>query len=392
MVRRTSRTPLRSDERGMALALALLGIIVIGALVAGTFTAGRLEMTAGRNVVYSAQAAEAAEAGLHDAFINWNANWNGYDELESSIAYTDAPPSGTGVQFTQIVTKLSPSLFLVQSTGVRLGPGGQILASRTLGQLARITPPDIDIQAAVTANAEVRVGGSAQVDGIDDVPAGWAGQCPAASGGVFGIRTSDEIVTSGNAYSIDGTPEDSVVNDTTVTAATFTEPYNALSALANITFGGGGTVNKNPQPTTTGTPARCDKTNLLNWGEPYRDPPVGSAINECINYFPVIHYTGAGALRLSNGRAQGIILSAADINIAGNFEFNGIMIAMGSMNITGTGNKVSGAILTGNADIADDLITGNPVIQFSSCAITTVLTSASQGVPLADRNWVQRWQ
>jgi hypothetical protein len=106
----------------------------------------------------------------------------------------------------------------------------------------------------------------------------------------------------------------------------------------------------------------------------------------------VIYHTGSGTLRLSSGRAQGIILSAGSINIAGNFEFNGIMIAMGSMTITGTGNKVSGAILTGNADIADDVVLGDPTIQFSTCAIATALSNASRGVPLADRDWVQRWQ
>src|SRR5919106_4115811 len=56
-----------SDERGIALAVAVFALVVIGALVAGTFFAGRLEQQTGRNTFMAAQAAEAAEAGLNDA-------------------------------------------------------------------------------------------------------------------------------------------------------------------------------------------------------------------------------------------------------------------------------------------------------------------------------------
>ena len=38
-----------SDERGIALAVAVFALVVIGALVAGTFYAGRLEQQTGRN-------------------------------------------------------------------------------------------------------------------------------------------------------------------------------------------------------------------------------------------------------------------------------------------------------------------------------------------------------
>ena len=56
-----------SNERGMALAVAIFALVVIGALVAGTFFAGRLEQSSGQATVYASQAAEAAEAGLIDA-------------------------------------------------------------------------------------------------------------------------------------------------------------------------------------------------------------------------------------------------------------------------------------------------------------------------------------
>ena len=59
-----------SSERGIALAVAVFALVVIGALVAGTFFAGRLEQQTGQNTMFATQAGEAAEAGLSDAINN----------------------------------------------------------------------------------------------------------------------------------------------------------------------------------------------------------------------------------------------------------------------------------------------------------------------------------
>ena len=55
---------LRKDEQGMALILAVFGLVVIGALVAGSFFVGRVEQISGYNTTWASQAGEAAEAGL----------------------------------------------------------------------------------------------------------------------------------------------------------------------------------------------------------------------------------------------------------------------------------------------------------------------------------------
>jgi type II secretory pathway component PulK len=56
-----------SDERGIALLIALVALGVIGALVGGIFFAARLEQQSGQNALYAVQAGEAAEAGLSEA-------------------------------------------------------------------------------------------------------------------------------------------------------------------------------------------------------------------------------------------------------------------------------------------------------------------------------------
>ena len=59
------RNPRLTDERGMALAVAIFALVVIGALVAGAFYASTLEQRTGRNSMYAAEAAQAAETGPH---------------------------------------------------------------------------------------------------------------------------------------------------------------------------------------------------------------------------------------------------------------------------------------------------------------------------------------
>jgi hypothetical protein len=400
MVTATQR-PTHSDERGIALAMALLGIVLIGALVTGTLYAGRLEMSSSRNAIYSAQANEAAEAGLTAAFNPWNTAWNSTTNypistpaqpgVQQATVYPFTSPQGnTSIRYTNTVRRLQGGIYEITSLGEKLDAGGNVVASRLLSELGKLVVPSVDIQAAVTANADVQVNGNTtKVDGNDQVPAGWGGQCPvpAAGTGVYGIRTSDQVGTSGNP-DIDGVPSDTKENDVTVTTATVLTPFNSLVPLASITLSGaGGIQTYNPAPSASGSPAGCNLSDLDNWGEPYRVP---SYIPQCITYMPIVYYPGNGTLKLSNGRAQGIILSAGDIDVAGNFEFDGILIALGAIDTHGTGNKMTGAVLSGNANINDDdTIAGTPTILYSSCAVSTVLQGSAAGLPLTQRRFAQ---
>jgi len=125
-----------SDRRGIALAMALFALIVVGALVAVTFFVGRLELQSGQNAFFAVQAAEAAEAGMSDAIA-------GATEaaLQSvPIAGTLALPDlvlGDGVIGSRMIVRLTGSLFLVRATGRRLNADGNDLAVRSLGSLVK---------------------------------------------------------------------------------------------------------------------------------------------------------------------------------------------------------------------------------------------------------------
>ena len=391
---RPARPHVINDERGMALAIALFAIVVIGALVAGTAYAGRLEMTSGRSAVFATKSQEQAESGLANVFANWEPAWNslGTDDSLAGPSLTDV--SGRN-RYSTLITRLAGNVFYIQSVGERLDAANNAMSTRVLGQLARLEIPSFAVGAAVTANAEVTVNGSTtKVDGHDTNPPGWeaSGECPAVTGGVWGIQTSDVVTTKGSP-DIDGIPGPTQENDTTITAGMYDDEFEELAAMASITLPNDPTLGtQNPSPTTTGTPARCERTNTNNWGEPLRNPPSGGTVTQCVSYFPVVYYPSTGTLKMSNGRAQGIILSRGDIQIAGNFEFNGILLALGAITTTGTGNKVTGAVISGNADINDDdMIAGTPTILYSSCTISMALNGAARALPLAQKSWVQRW-
>ena len=128
----------RTDERGIALAVALFVLAVIGALVSGIFFAGRLEQQSGRNALFAVQAGEIAEGALSDAVATVAAG-----TLEA-LPVGGAPLDiGTltlagGVSASRQVTRLTGTLFLIRVRGVRHGAADATLAVRSLGLLVRL--------------------------------------------------------------------------------------------------------------------------------------------------------------------------------------------------------------------------------------------------------------
>ena len=127
-----------NDERGIALAMALFALAVIGALVGSAFFAGRLEQQSGQNTLFAVQAGEVAEAGLSDAMATVAAS-----TLEG-LPVGGAPHDlGTltlagGVSASRQVTRLTGNLFLIRVRGVRHSAAGTTLAVRSLGLLVRL--------------------------------------------------------------------------------------------------------------------------------------------------------------------------------------------------------------------------------------------------------------
>lgn len=128
----------RQGVRGMALAIAIFALAAIGAIVAGSLTAGVLEHQSGSNTLYLAQAAEAGEAEL----------WSLVETIDPGALLTvtaggaplDLGPASpvAGLTVERQVSRLGENLYLIRVRGARIDAAGEPLASRAAGVLLRV--------------------------------------------------------------------------------------------------------------------------------------------------------------------------------------------------------------------------------------------------------------
>jgi hypothetical protein len=137
--RRIEPSAVSRNEQGMALALAVFALTVLGALLLLAFSAAALEQRTGGNALYAVEAAQAADAG----WVTVLAAWDGYrfDTLAAGSAAALAPAAVSGrsrARYAATVTRLNDQLFLVRSLGTRLDPAGAELARREVAVVVRL--------------------------------------------------------------------------------------------------------------------------------------------------------------------------------------------------------------------------------------------------------------
>jgi len=404
-----ARRPLADDERGVALALVLFALVIMGAVLSGSFLAVRLDRNSSSATTYAADAQGAAEAGLAEVWAVWDPTvhsvlplWDGTPATELGTPLHNLA-GNSRVQLADSVRRLNNELFLVRSYGRRMDAAGNVLSSLGVAQMFRIVKPTIGVNAAVTVMDPLALNGNAfLISGINVVPAQWsASECAALDPGntddVVGIRSAaNSGVAPADLNNLDGYPAKYVENDPSITNATFQNfldyTYNTLSAQPGVkilpnssTYNGVAPVIDN-----TTSPASCDKAHLLNLGEPFRDPPTGGAVVQCYGYFPVVHSTGAQLKMAAGNRGQGTLLVDGDLELAGGFEWDGLIIVKGAIKINGVGNKLTGAVFAQGVNLLTaGSVSGNVEIKYSQCAITKAIGGATLAAPLGQRGYSQ---
>jgi hypothetical protein len=131
-------------ERGFALVLTMLVLVVLGAIVAGSFFAGWLEQQSAERVLFAAQAAEGAEAGLADALLTTTrASLTGMEVGSPSVPLL--PLSiGSEVSVERDVRRLSQKVFFIVARATRLDAGGAPLAARSIGLLTMLVADSLN--------------------------------------------------------------------------------------------------------------------------------------------------------------------------------------------------------------------------------------------------------
>ncbi|HEY3219312.1 MAG TPA: hypothetical protein VGJ80_01150 [Gemmatimonadales bacterium] len=369
------------SERGVALLAALGAIVLIGVIIAGVLFSVTQDYRISDNSMRQSRATASAELGLNRITVDWsladNQRLKAGDTLKKSFA-----ASGGGTA-TVIVTRLAGPYFWAVSEGYSGSPKSSTAARRRYGLMLRLDMPQMNFLGAITTQGATTINGNVTVNGNDAAPAGWTSCAPGQNVPGAAISPTTTATVNGSV-TLNGNPPmitTPAASDTNTYFNYGSSNYQSLAAAANLTYPGGTLLN-GVQPIIAG--GTCVASlNPANWGEPNHSIVPGA----CDSYFPIIHVLGN--LTVTTGRGQGILLVDGDFTVAGNFAFDGAVIVRGGLKMTGTGNKIVGAVMAASVSVDDNVaLTGNTSILYSSCALISALSANAYPKAIRQRGWV----
>lgn len=372
-------------RRGVALVAAIFSIVVLAIIISGTMFTTTQEYRGARNSLVEQRAFAVAEFGVNSEISNWDRSRNlpggmATGEIDSGLIYV-----ASGDTAHVKVTRLTDNTFWVMSEGWANIGNNSLEARRQVNTMVRIAYPSISPKGALTAAGDIKISGSATLDGHNSNPPGWS-QCAAIPGvdmpGLIAAPSS--AVDSGGASNVLGSPpvvRDSTAADSNTYVRYGSESWNSLTANADIKLSGG-SYSSDMEP--VGTATSCDYSVTTNWGEPLRPGVAG-----CYGYFPIVY--SASSLKLTgNGRGQGILLVNGDLEIAGKLEWYGIVVVRDDIKKSAGTAKITGAVYSANAVLADpSLLIGNQDVFYSKCAIESALRGSAILTRVIERAWSQ---
>ena len=379
-------------RRGMAMATALVAIVLIGTLIAGTFFVSTQDYRVARTSLDTDRALTAAEYGQSMAFKDWTAAvWNTNLKVGDTLKRVYA--TGGSSTDTVTVTRIRYNMFWVVSSG--RSESGTISSEgrRRTGMLVRMDTPQLPFPGAFTGASTVTISGQYSGSGNDNTPDGWS-DCPPANDGIAAVASvsTTNITGAGNCAGfacLSGASKTSATPDA-ADQAKILDGWNDLVAAADINIASSGSTLA-PNVSATGT--TCNTGVASNWGDPGRAATPGP----CESYYPIIHITcataGSACAQGSNvsgqswkaqviagggggAKGQGLLLVDGNLSIEGGFEWVGPVIVKGNVRTAGNGNKVTGGIHALNIGCASscNVLQGTSSVNYSSCAIDKIMS------------------
>lgn len=374
------------QRRGVALITALFGVVVLAVMMSGMYFTSNQEYRGTRNALVEQRAFAVAEYGLNSEISNWDRARNQIQSFAVGAIDSNQVYVASGDTAWVKVTRLTDNSFWVVADG-QANIGNKSLESRRqTSAFVRIAYPTIEPKGAITAAGNVRLQGSANVDGDDVNPAGWTNCSATLQPTVPAVTVPPAGTVQYGPANITSSPavaHDSAAADSNTYVRYGSESWNSLSSNADIKLAGG-IYNSNILP--VGTATTCDKSGNFNWGEPSRPGTVAG----CYGYFPIIY--SSGSLHLNgNGRGQGILLVNGDLEINGLMEFTGIIIVRDDILKSNGTAKITGAVFAANMTAGDPLswMTGDQDVQYSNCAVQSALQGSAILVRVLQRHWAQ---
>ena len=357
------------DERGVALPMALLALLILSTLVISFSLLATSEPLIATNQKMVAQARAVAESGLERAIwaLNNPANLNGIPEPLPSPAPTPfdgsvgIPISGNGAQIgLALVTvtncagcgsnerKIEAVGWVPTNTGTT-AKAHQKIEAKVYKFLYRGVPPP----ASLTVKGAINVSGNTNVDSRSDTTCGakdgtWSKDATTSGGsadvfGADGNNTKNQVDTGapGPITDIRQNVPDALFDQYLLKSA----DLNSLKAIAkaNGTYYSGSSVSG----------LTFNSSNKLKNGIVFIDTVSGNNIDDNGVTTPLSDFASVdihgGAEADSSGIFSGMIVVAGTLSIAGNFHMHGLVYVVNDLTYTGTGTgEIDGAVITQN--------------------------------------------
>jgi hypothetical protein len=386
---------------GFALPAALLAMVVIGAIVTGGFYVSAQEHNVSVSTDLGAQAMLVAEYGIQEQLAELKASelLDRLPGLVHPIVLNKAVMNGSREVGRYDIRAMrlggmGLNTFILESEGTV--SRGRNEAVRRVAVMARANQATAPFESAITAMGAFNRAGSARVRGEDNC---YGGLNPRA--GVTALHADSVTgLKHGQVDAITGSPPVAAVPDlNTDTLSSFGDvTLEQLIASADLRYQGNPASPTNMQPATTtvGGQTYCNPFptgTTDNWGE-NRQPTESGYVAACAEHYPIIH--SQGNMKLTTGRGQGVLIVSGDLEIDGNFQFDGVVIVTGNFTMAGTGQgdgKINGTLIVhGVSELdpestGDHSQTGNALVQWDSCAVADAFRSLRIR-PFAARPWL----
>ena len=204
------------------------------------------------------------------------------------------------------------------------------------------------------------------------------------------IYSKDNVTLSGTSISINGNDGSSCAGGNL--APVYTKDPATTTTNGNPSLAGNPAT---PQHGTTDIDLQ-GYVDTLKGGASYTltedssNSNFGSATNFVTVYADAVGTQADGELKLNNVNGYGILLVKGNLELAGNTNWNGIIIVTGILKSSGGGSNaknIQGQIYSGSSALGDTAISGSIVVGYDSCNVKKALSSQ----PLKVVNWKQSY-
>lgn len=381
MKRPTRATRLLRDRSGLALPLALIGLVAVSLLITTAIVTSSNEVALSFGHQRGAKGLYRADEAL-ERYVAQRVNASWSPGVQRLATRTETVQLADGSVYNVTTSELSRQRSTAADGTVTRTEVFSAVAEpsagrgRSVGALLRATrsspPVSLNINSGLTLGVNTTVSGNATISDGSDGGAGCSADSAAQHAIVYG---NDNTLSVDGSANIVGTMQ----QDTRTGAELIAHVFNGMTidelvTYANIRFG---PAYNQPLYQNSKKPNSAHAEFGYRWGCPealIQQQLLASCPPGTATYHPVVAIDAAGGtVDITGDHGQGtLIVRNGTLRIRGNFLYGGIIISEGATHISGK-PIIEGALITVGSETTIDpdatLTAGTSVVRYNRCAV-----------------------